>query len=82
MHPPGADTPWDHAYPTPWDHAPPWGQTPPGADAPYGQIRTRKHVVLPQTSFAGGKNSNINWEALLGALLMLINTNILSGNFS
>ena len=48
-------------------HSPSWDQTPPppgpgtllpGPDTPpYGQTHTCKHITLPQTSFAGGKNN-------------------------
>ena len=34
--------------------------TPPGPGTPCGQTHTCKHITLPQTSFAGGKNYNLD----------------------
>ena len=36
----------------------PLGQDPPDQAPPRGQTHTCKHITLPQTSFAGGKNAD------------------------
>ena len=49
--PPAAGIP-----PSPGSRHPPTAGTPPGAGTPCGQTHACKHITLPQTSFAGGKN--------------------------
>ena len=51
--PPDQAPPWDQAPP---DQTPTQSRHPPGAGTPCGQTHTCKHITLPQTSFAGGKN--------------------------
>ena len=62
-HPPGPDPPRDQTPPwtrhPPRTRHPPKDQTPPLGPGPTslcGQTHTCKHITLPQTSFAGGKN--------------------------
>ena len=43
--------------PAPRTRPPPGPGTPPGTRLPCGQTHTCKHITLPQTSFAGGKNT-------------------------